>query len=319
MIDKYFPLISVIMLNYNGLAYIKRTIPPLLELDYPDYEIIIVDNGSVDGSLEYIQKFDRVKLLKSPRIRAKNFACNYGVKEAQGDFILLLDNDMLIIEKEILLDLYTMLEELENVGCISLANYNEGERKTKNYKLKLGYYFIKSLKKIDIEEVKKFHGSLTAYPEGKGLFIEKKKWEEVGGYDDHLLFGGDDNDLGIKLWMMGYKCYLYSKTLQIHTGMAEREDVKKYTIKWKEMFYAHLYTVTKNYSFFNMLITLWGLSIYGFIKSVYFALKMRHSGPFLSFFSGYYLFFKNLSVALEKRKDIQKRRKIKEDIFLYIE
>jgi len=319
VVNKNLPLISIIMLNYNGLNYIKRTVPPLLELDYPDYEIIIVDNGSVDGSIEYIQSFKNIKLLKSPIIRAKNFACNYGVSHGKGEFLLLLDNDLLITDKRLLLDLYDMTDELDSVGCISLSNYNEGEKKTKNYKLKLGYYFIKSLKKIDISEVKNFHGSLTAYPEGKGLFIEKKKWEEVGGYDVHLVFGGDDNDLGIKLWMMGYKCYLYARTLQVHTGMAEREDVRKYSLKWKEMFYAHLYTVVKNYSFFNMLLTLSGLSVYGIIKSVYFALKMKDTGPFLSFFTGSYLFVKNLPVALDKRKDIQKRRKIKEDIFLNIE
>ena len=45
------PLISIVMLNYNGLKYLKSTIHPILKLDYPNYEFIIVDNCSTDGSI----------------------------------------------------------------------------------------------------------------------------------------------------------------------------------------------------------------------------------------------------------------------------
>ena len=50
MKDK-FPLISVVMLNYNGLKYLKQTIASVLKLDYPNYEFLIVDNGSISFNL----------------------------------------------------------------------------------------------------------------------------------------------------------------------------------------------------------------------------------------------------------------------------
>ncbi len=100
--DRKLPLISVIILNFNGKSYLERTIPPILELRYPRYEIVVVDNGSEDGSLEYIQALERIRLLRSPRYREKNYACNYAIRESRGDYILLLDCDIILVDMELL-------------------------------------------------------------------------------------------------------------------------------------------------------------------------------------------------------------------------
>ena len=49
--QKNIPFISVVMLNYNGLRYLKTTIIPILNFTYPNFEFIVVDNGSTDGTL----------------------------------------------------------------------------------------------------------------------------------------------------------------------------------------------------------------------------------------------------------------------------
>ena len=314
-----FPKISIIMINYNGLKYLKETIPAVLALNYPDFELIFVDNGSTDGSVEFVRSFKSVRLIQSLKLREKNFACNIGVREAGGDFILMCDNDLLITSKNLLTDLYINSKNIPNLGSISLGYYNKNEKETIGYGGFLGFYFIKKTKSFSLEKMSRVDNILVGFPSGVALFMEKKKWLEIGGYDDHLKFGGDDNDLGIKLWLNGYKNYLYSKTLQVHIGMLEREDNKKYSSKWKEMFYAHLYTVVKNYSFFNMLITIIGYSIFAFLKSIKQSIRRLHLGPFFAFFQGYYLFLKNLPIAIKKRKKIQARRVVKEDIFLKIQ
>ncbi len=307
------------MLNYNGLKYLKRTIPQILKLNYPNYEFIIVDNGSIDGSIEFIKNFKKINLIKSPELRKKNFACNYAIKRAMGEYILLLDNDALIVDKNLIKNLIKQHNSLHNMGAISLAFYmDEFSKKTDQYGGFLGYNFMKYKKSLTGNLIKTFHNYDIAFPTGFGLFIKKERWELVGGYDEYLNFGGDDSDLGIKLILWGYKNRLYSKTLQIHIGMPERQDNKKYTLKWKEVFYSSLYTITKNYSFLNMSITLILYSLYAFPKSIKQSIFRFHLGPFFAFFRGYYLFLKNLSHALKERKKIQSKRKIKKDIFLKI-
>ncbi|MFA5993197.1 MAG: glycosyltransferase [Candidatus Pacearchaeota archaeon] len=318
MKNKNLPKVTVVMLNYNGLNYLKRTVPRILNLDYPDYEVIIIDNGSTDGSIEFINNLKKVKLIKSPRVGEKNFACNYAVEQAKGEYILLLDNDLLIQNNQVIYDLILGATNLNNFGLYSLSFYNEGEAKSKYYGGFLGYYFIKENKSLELSEIIKKDNITIGFPHGAAVFIKKKVWEEIWGYDEDLVFGGDDTDLGIKSWTQGYKNYLYSKTLQIHIGLPERKDNKKYSIKLKKMFYAHMYTVVKNYSLYNMIYTIIGISIFNFLKSIKQSMFRLKLGPFIAFFQGYYLFIKNLSIALKKRKEIQLRRVIKDDIFLKI-
>ena len=313
---KKIPFVSIVMLNYNGLKYLKETIPAILNLNYRNFEFIIIDNGSSDGSLEFIKSFNSVKLIQSPRLREKNFACNHAIERVSGDFILLCDNDALVTDKNILSEL---LDRYNNkTGAISLSFFNKGDKKSKSFGAYLGYYFIKENRKIENFELKKYDNCKIGFPSGLLLFISKSHWFEVGGYDDCLKFGGDDNDLGIKLWLKGYENRLYSKTLQIHIGLAERQNNVKYSLKWKEMFHAHLHTIVKNYSFLNMIITIFCYSIFAFLKSIKQSISRLNIGPFLSFFSGYYLFLKNLPVTIKKRGEIQKTRIVKNDIFLKI-
>ena len=118
--------VSIIMINFNGLKYLKESVPPLLKLNYQHYELIIADNGSADGSLEYIKAHRQIKLVSSPRYREKNYACNYAISRAGGDYILLLDNDVVITDPDILSRLLQMYTSLPEIGALGLAVHDRG-------------------------------------------------------------------------------------------------------------------------------------------------------------------------------------------------
>ncbi len=313
------PKISVVMLNYNGLKYLKKTIPLILEFNYSNYEFIVVDNGSTDGSLEFIKSHRGIKLVQSPKLREKNFACNYAIEKAEGEYILLLDNDCEISEKKILHKLLDSYKFLDNAGVLSLAYFNAGEDFSKGYG---GFVnrisYITMNRPLKLSAIKELNNIEIAFPNGLALFIQKSIWKKVGGYDDYLAFGGDDNDLGIKLSIFGYKNYLYAETLQKHIGMEERQDNLKYSLKFKEMFYAHLYTIVKNFTFFNMVITLFSHTVFIFLKSIKQSFQRKNIFLFISFLKGFYFFLKSLPIAMKKRKKIQSSRIVKRDIFFEI-
>lgn len=311
------PCVSIIIVNFNGRNYLNRTLPILLDIQYPYFEIIVVDNGSNDGSIELIRSFSTINLIKSPRYREKNFACNYAINSSNGEFILLLDNDIALIDPHILTKLVKFYYNKDNSGAIGLAVHDEGIPLSSRYGSYFGFYFIKEVKKLTIDQIKTLHGNIVPATGGQ-IFIKKELWQKVGGYDNHLKFGGDDNDIGIRLTLFGYKNYLYSETNQLHIGINERIDNKKYMQKFSDMFYAHLYTMTKNYNLKNLIPSIIIYTGFTFLKAIKQSIQRKNIGPIFSFLKGLYLFVSNIKQAFIKRKMIQNNRIYKHDLFLKI-
>lgn len=316
--DTQKPKISIVVVNLNGCKYLKRTIPVLQDLTYSSYEILVVDNGSTDGSLEYLASLEEITVLHSPVKYSKNAACNYAAQKTEGDYILFLDNDMLLTEKELLENLVTESKELDSFGCFGLSLYNEGEKTTQGYGSFFSYYFTTESKALPVDSLSSRHKSLIGYPHGAGIFIKKEVWNRIGGYEEYLAFGGDDNDIGMKLWNYGYKCYLYSKSVQNHIGIAERTDNKKYNTKHAKVCLALLFTIVKNCTFFNMVLMLFGTSLFYFLKSIKQSLVRRSIFTLFAYYKGSFHFLLSIPAALKRRKVVQGKRKVKKDLFLKV-
>lgn len=312
-------LISIVMINYNWLNYLKRTIPAMLGLNYKNKEFIIVDNGSTDWSIEFIKSFDKVKLIQSPKLREKNFATNLWVLSANWEYILICDNDLLIVEELLLNDLLEKYNNSLKTWIIGLSFTNEWEKSTKWYWNYVWYYYTKEKKSVLVSKLPLLDWSKIAFPSWIWFFIKKEIWNELWWYDDFLKFWWDDSDIWIKSWIFWYENYLYSKTTQLHIWMAERKDNKKFQIKFKEMFFADMYTITKNFTSLNAIIIIFIYSLYYFLRAIKQSVFRAHIGPFLWFFNWYGLFLISLPIAIKKKKIIQEKRVIKNDLFLKID
>lgn len=312
------PKISIIIINYNGKKYLEKTLPAFLNLTYENKEIIIVDNGSIDGSVEFLEQQNSIHFIKSSKLREKNFACNIGIAAATWEYIFLCDNDLLITNIELLQELFNMYVTTKNIWILWISYKDEWNNTTNGYWAWFWTFFIKSRPVIEEKEIKKFHGSFIGFPHGIGFFMKKDIWNELGWYDDYLAFWWDDNDLWIRAWLYWYQNYIYTNSIQLHIWMQERIDTKKFVFKFKNQVYSELYVIVKNYRFFNMIKTLWFYTLYLILKSIKQSLQRKSILPFTAFLQGYYLFIKNLPMALQKRKQIQEKRKIWFDIFLAI-
>lgn len=87
------PLVSVIVPSYNYLRYIDKCLESVINQDYPNIEIIVVDDGSTDGSSEYLKGIGgQVKVLQQKN-QGVSIARNHGLLESKGEFIAFLDAD----------------------------------------------------------------------------------------------------------------------------------------------------------------------------------------------------------------------------------
>ncbi|MBU4223242.1 MAG: glycosyltransferase family 2 protein, partial [Euryarchaeota archaeon] len=88
------PLVSVIIVNYNGKQYLKNCLSSLSAQSYPAIEVIFVDNASSDGSVEYVRKeFPSVRIIESKKNLGFAKGNNLGIREARGELIATLNND----------------------------------------------------------------------------------------------------------------------------------------------------------------------------------------------------------------------------------
>lgn len=88
------PLVSVVVLNWNGMPFLENNLSSLISQTYPDYEIVFVDNGSTDGSIEYVrQNFPMVSIIKNDGNLGFSTGNNIGFKYAKGRYIITLNND----------------------------------------------------------------------------------------------------------------------------------------------------------------------------------------------------------------------------------
>jgi glycosyltransferase involved in cell wall biosynthesis len=93
------PKVSVIIPTYNRLPMVKEAVDSVLAQNFEDVELIVVDDGSTDGTAEEIERYGgRVKLLRIPQNRGVSVARNRGILQARGKYIAFLDSDDLWVK-----------------------------------------------------------------------------------------------------------------------------------------------------------------------------------------------------------------------------
>lgn len=180
------PYISVVVACYNKQHIICECIRSVLRQSYQDYELIIVDDGSTDGSLNAMKKFrgnGRVKII-SLQHRGVSAAKNAGFKEAKGKIVLFLDGDC-ILERNGLEELSKSFNNPE-VGCVggSLLALNS-----------------RSLLAKTIELMQ--NGVERKWPFGANVAYRKEVLEKTGGFDEQM-DAGEDVDLFLRSQKLGF-------------------------------------------------------------------------------------------------------------------
>lgn len=314
------PLISIGILNYNGLKYLKKTIPPILKLNYPNYEIIVVDNNSTDGSIKYLRKFKKIRVIKNKENLGYSKGKNICVKNCKGKYVLLLDGDILIKEKDYLEKILKEYNKLTKIAFLSPLMIDKNKNDTKYYGIYYSFYgmnvhrrlvnynkILKSKEKIKI-------GSFN----GGAVFFKKNFWEILGGYDESQPIMLDDFDISAKAYIKGYKNYLYNKMLVVHLGK-ERDSNKKY-FAWKFKYYFSGISamIFKDYNIKNLILRFPIFVATSVLMSFAITFKKKNIYIIPSFIYSYIFFLSNINKILKQRKKIQSKRVIKEDIFLKI-
>ncbi len=103
------PLVSIVIVNWNGGALLLNCIQSVLQSSYQNYEIIIVDNASNDQSIALIPKTSQIHIISNKTNMGFAYACNQGASDSKGEYILFLNPDTQLL-KETLTDSVDFME-----------------------------------------------------------------------------------------------------------------------------------------------------------------------------------------------------------------
>jgi GT2 family glycosyltransferase len=206
------PFVSIIIVNFNGQRFLNECLSTVLGTKYPNFEVIFVDNASMDRSLEFVNKvFAKNKCLKIIR-NNKNLgfgpANNVGFKQAKGEYIVLLNNDT-SVESNWLATLVDALENDETIGLASSMVLNmDGQTIQAAGIMKCdvwmragaGYWIGQGNIRFKETYPKVFEISSAL---GAAMIARRDLLSQIGLFDPKYFFYYDDDYLSFRTWLAG--------------------------------------------------------------------------------------------------------------------
>lgn len=203
--------LSVIIVNYNGLKYLKECFDSLLDkFKNISFEIIVIDNNSSDGSCAYIKKhYSNIVLIESKDNLGFGKGNNEAVKKARGNYLLLINNDTIVLDKlEPVLDFLKADYKIGVIGINMLDSDRNYIPAAGNFPNPRNMFQLKRL--LDKgKEFKTGHFSKQSYEVdwlgGAFLLLPKKVYLEIDGFDKDYFMYVEDVDFCKKIADKGYK------------------------------------------------------------------------------------------------------------------
>lgn len=190
------PLVSVICLCHNQLSYVRQAIQSVLDQTYPEIELIVVDDGSTDGSKEMISAFIRdkdIEFIDIPDSIGNCAAFNKGFRLSKGAYIIDLAADDLLLPERVLRGINTFLKTDAGVTFCDVMNVDENE-------VELGTHYKRDSDEVLLEEIPEGDLYLELvkryFISPPGMMIKREVLEELDGYDESLSY--EDFDFWIR-------------------------------------------------------------------------------------------------------------------------
>ena len=229
-----FPLVSVIILNYNGLRYLeggglRKCLNSVLRTDYPNFEVIFIDNGSTDMSANFVEEnFEKskIRVVKNECNLGFSEGFNRGIKASKGKYLALLSNDM-TVDPNWLKPIIKLMESEPKIGIAGFKRLIYG---TKNRIDGIGgdLYLCGRARVVGKYEIDR--GQYDTIREdldyiGGAMVLRKKTLQEVGLFDPDYIIFSEDVDLCYRMRKRGYKTVYVPNAVIWHRGQATLKGI----------------------------------------------------------------------------------------------
>ncbi|MEN0056119.1 MAG: glycosyltransferase family 2 protein [Mucilaginibacter sp.] len=225
MIDT--PKVAVVILNWNGVKYLKQFLPSVLASTWPGLDIVLGDNGSTDNSVAFVREnFPSVKIIETGNNFGFTGGYNRVLSQVNADYFILLNSDVEVvpgwIEPVINLMESDPLIAAAAPKLLAYAQKNQFEHAgaAGGFIDSFGYPFCRGRMFYEVEDdLGQYQQSGEVFwASGASLFIKKKCWDEAGGFDEFFFAHMEEIDLCWRLKNMGYKVMYCAQSTVYHVG-----------------------------------------------------------------------------------------------------
>lgn len=207
------PRVAAVVLNFNGKEITLQTLDSLLAMDYPACDLLVVDNGSSDGSQEAIaERFPEVAQVRVEENRGISYGMNHGLRwvlERGYDYALLLNNDI-EVDPAMLGEMVTVAEGDPSIGCVGPKAYYYWDREriwSAGGRLPYRNSVTRERGDGEIDRGQYDHDQEVDYVNGCAMLVRRAALEAAGLWDPTYYICAEDADFCVRVKRQGYRCY----------------------------------------------------------------------------------------------------------------
>ncbi|RVU00804.1 glycosyltransferase family 2 protein [Mucilaginibacter limnophilus] len=221
------PKVAVVILNWNGIKHLQQFLPSVLASTWQNIEIVLGDNASTDGSVEWVKsRYPQINVIQNDANYGFTGGYNRVLQHVDADYFVLLNSDI-EVQPRWIEPVISMMESDDNIAAaapkiLSYANKSMFEHAgaAGGFIDSFGYPFCRGRMFYEIEEDKGQYdvSDEVFWATGAALFIKKKCWDEAGGFDERFFAHMEEIDLCWRLKNMGYKIMYCAQSVVYHVG-----------------------------------------------------------------------------------------------------
>ena len=265
--------VSVVIPNFNGIAFLDSVLASLEGQTLNNFEVILVDNGSTDGSCSFVTaNYPWVHLIEL----SENFgfcgAVNAGIRAAKAPYVLLLNNDTEVKEDFVEEMLAAIRRHKNAFSCgARMVQYHDRDKldDVGNYYCALGWSFARGRGK----DIHAYETEDRIFSACAGAAIYRKKiLEKIGYFDEEHFAYLEDTDIGYRARIYGYENWYAPKAIVYHVGSGTSGS-RYNQFKTRYSSRNNIYLIYKNMPLLQIILNLPFLVAGFLVKFLFFAVK----------------------------------------------